>query len=76
MAVEWRDPTPRRPRTDPLQYVAELRANPGRWALVATLGTKNSASSAAAARRLRFGPEFEVAARGVEVFARFIGGAK
>jgi hypothetical protein len=69
--VEWKDPPP---RTSVGKYDAvcvELRANPGRWALISTNANKGSATNLASKFKAR--PGFEARTHGNDVYARWVG---
>lgn len=83
-ASRRRGRTNHRPSASDLEIVAELRAKPGRWAIIATRGTSGSAAMYAYAinnglrRAFRPAALFEAVERKVNdefrVYARFIGG--
>jgi hypothetical protein len=82
--MKWQDvpPTDRSHNGRPIKWqkeAAELRANPKRWALLTTAVSRPRAAQTAL--RIRngvsraFGPAgtFEAAARGCDVYARYVG---
>jgi hypothetical protein len=79
VTVEWREPTPNiRGEGKYSQAAAELRANPGKWAVIKKCSSDSVARNIAHAIRRRGlkafkSGGFEAVARGVEVFARFVG---
>jgi hypothetical protein len=50
-----------------------LRKKPGTWAVIGSYGTRSSAHGAAFNRRKKWGDEFEIAVRGNDLYARFVG---
>jgi putative sterol carrier protein len=84
MSVEWEEPPP--PPTKQPDFVAELKANPDRWAVIAICKVRSTA--AAYVHRIRTGgfvwsrpaASFEAVYRKVEdefrVYARYVGGAR
>jgi hypothetical protein len=70
--VEWREPpAPRKgPRPQDEDVPRVLRAKPGQWAMIRKCPTARNARDYAQRCRVRWGAEFEVVARDVEVFAR------
>lgn len=69
MSLEFVDELPG--RFNRIGQVAELRANPGKWARIQRCQTKMAAASAAKYFRVHF-EGIEAASRGVEVYARAI----
>ena len=75
-ALVWKDP-PTPARTRLVFPESALRAKKGKWAVLKTCSTKQSASSAAGYLKKRLKADgingFEARASGVEVYARFVG---
>lgn len=74
--LDWRDPPARRRGRDQAPDMAvrdALRERPGQWAVIHVAKSLHTASTYATYRRANWGPDFELVARQLEVFARFVG---
>jgi hypothetical protein len=71
--LKWTDEIPPKPPGKYLYAMQadQLREKPGQWALVAQCPSKVAANGAGFARKKKWGPEFEIAIRGQDVYARY-----
>lgn len=80
MSITWQEP-PAKVHSDVawVEEVAELRANPGRWALLVEKGTRHGATSmvytinSGQLKAFRPPGDFEACARQGAVYARYLG---
>jgi hypothetical protein len=73
--IRWTKEIPPKPPSRNLynQQAEQLREKPDKWALVAECPSKTAAYGAAFSRKRKWGPEYEIAVREHEVYARFVG---
>ncbi len=75
--LSWKEPPPKaagRGFQDPAKET--LKAHPGKWACIRTFEDAKLAAGTAGARRRSWGADYEIASRGCEVYARFVGKKK
>jgi hypothetical protein len=73
MPLEWKEPATwggGNPRTSYAPLIVELKANPGKWALLVTSANPMAAANTASYIKKKFG--VEAVRRGCEVYARWV----